>query len=183
MFRLVIMLLFLVLCPSTAQALDISLVGDSHMEGVAPELQRYLSERGHTVHVVAHRGWSCRSYVRAGQYLRRQVSGSDLVVILLGANDRPRTSSAYEDDLNWVLSQTGNAQVVWFGPPTVEDSTVDLRHLQVTRMQSQLLTHTPWFDSRPDTELLTHNSGGIHFTRRSYRTWASRIVEHLSSYL
>jgi hypothetical protein len=179
-FFALLSVLLLCLTPSAASGLEIALVGDSHMEGLAPYLRPALESDGHSVHVVARRGWSCRSYRRAGTYLRRRTRGADLVVLLLGANDRRTDPEVYRDDLNWILSQIDSSQVVWLGPPVASRQDVDVWHLAATRMQPALLPPTvEWVDSREDTSDLRHSRDAVHFLFHSYREWASRVLSRL----
>ncbi len=178
--------LALLLAPVRAVALDIALVGDSHMEGLAPYLRSALTSQGHTVHVVARRGWSCRSYRRSGSLLRRRIQGADLVIVSLGGNDRSRVtrSSSYLDELEWILQQVGSADVVWLGPPVSRHPAVDERHRLASHGQAMLLPLTvEWVNSRVDTEDLLHAPDGVHFRFYSYRIWAERVLERIKAHL
>jgi len=183
-FSAFVLALLFWLVPNVVFGLDIVLVGDSHMEGVAPYLSPALTAQGHNVHVVARRGWSCGSYRRAGSYLRRRARGADLVVVLLGANDRVRDDEEYREDLDWVLAQLGSAQVVWFGPPVALDPELDAWHFAATEAQPRLLPNSvEWVDSRIDTADLTHAPDSMHFLFSSYSEWASRIMIRLQPHL
>lgn len=185
MARLLALFCFLLfwLTPSRASGLDIALVGDSHLEGLAPSLSQALVDQGHTVHVIARRGWSCGSFRFAGRMLRRELGHPDLVIVFLGSNVRTFRRSTYQEDMQWVLDQMGAARVVWFGPPhsnSIEDQ--ERHHHSAELLHEFLPSSVVWVDSQADTATLVH-SDQLHFTISSYRQWAHSVLEHLIPHL
>jgi lysophospholipase L1-like esterase len=165
------------------------ILGDSHVEGLGPELTRRLPAAGVDVlGVTARRGWSTDAYNRAHDVAQLVLAHGvpDLVVLSLGGNGRPSSKSSYERILRTMVDAVRSAgvrRIVWVGPATAlagAAADAQRRHEQNATWQGQLLPSmgVTWIDSRPMTRT-GHAADKVHFTLMAgggYPTWASALT-------
>ncbi len=168
----------------TIRGKRIALVGDSQAQGLEAPLGRLIAREGaELVSSFTRSGWSTARVVAQGrlpQLLRRR--RIDRVVVVLGGNDRPRSLGAYRRDILSLVRQIerSGARVTWIGPAFSKRRDVERRHRTNAMLQRAILwgTGVRWIDSLPHT-LSGHVRDRVHFTRRGYRRWATRIVSGL----
>lgn len=160
----------------------IVLLGDSHMQVLAHDLQSLLAAQGlQVVHVEAHQGKSTHWYVEQGK-LGAVVAHykPDFLLIELGTNDQPNTS--YEATLRAAVAQVrqaGSTEILWFGPSFSTTSLVG-RLGAIRERQGATLPAlgVRWYDSFPMTQR-GHGPDGVHFTQAGYRSWASDMAAEI----
>ena len=183
MRRLLFLLLlsagFLLSFVSTAQALRVAIVGDSHAQALGPRLAREYASRGYTVSaVVAEPGWSSHSYHEQGT-LRSRVGHIDVAVVILGGNHRRVHDDEYLEDVSWILDQlraAGASTILWFGPLWASSPRYQERHRTTKDSQSTLIGgEVRWFDLYHSTRGYVLRRDGVHFSRGAYDRMVSNL--------
>jgi len=159
------------------------LIGDSHMEALAPNLGLLLVDQGmQVVHAETNRGKSTAWYVQSGKLgeLVRQYQ-PDMVIVELGTNDQPNTD--YTAMLRGAVEQirsAGSPEIVWFGPSFATTSLATRLDTVRARQQATLPNAgVHWYDSWPMTRE-GHGPDGVHFTQAGYRGWASKMSDKIA---
>lgn len=174
--------------PDEAKGVDappaVLILGDSHVQGLGPELSRSLADHATRVDYVARPGWSTARFRRRGRFRRllRRNHRPEVVVVSLGGNDVVPSRAAYVrvlEDAVTRLRAAGARRLVWLGPPTANDpeETTRARHERNAEWQRAVLPElgVTWIDSRPHTRE-HHVRDGVHFTADGYRAWAGRVL-------
>lgn len=175
---------------------------------VSDYLGRKLRAEGHTTssrHVLARYGMGVLGPRQKGVARRwftdenRRLLGKlwaecpDLVIVGLGGNDawgygtantateRTRRKAEYQQALiDFVGLIRGNgADVIWIGPPTVEDASFERARQRIRSYQEETMgaLGVPWVDSTVETVDLPRKDDGAHMNAQGYALWAHRMME------
>lgn len=178
--------------------MNVTIMGDSHVEAMGPLLTRELPSVGvNVLGFTARRGWTVGRYLSAGDVTRLvsdPESGSggqpDAVIISLGGNDRRTSLSTYRRELERMVNAVraaGVSRIVWVGPThslqtTAANRDAHARHERHAQWQQQVLPGlgVQWIDSRPMTQT-GHAPDGLHYTiREGYPRWASQLKHEIA---
>jgi len=173
-FSLLVAVVFVLLFTGSAQALRVAIVGDSHAQVLGPMLARAYASQGHTVtSIVARPGWSSRRF-RTVNKLSDRIGVVDVVVVILGGNNRRTSRIAYSEDIVWLLTEldfTGADSIVWFGPLWADHPFYQRNHVRSRDLQESIFLWPDirWVDMHAATERYGRQQDGVHYTRRGYR--------------
>lgn len=156
------------------------LVGDSLVGGLAPYLKGLVEPAGWGFTSASNVGKSTRWYGQQNIIASLVAQHApQLVVIVLGTNDggAESTPDRYRQFIADVVAQTGDAKVIWVGPPTIPRSAEDDRG---SAARNRILADCPGIqavDGRAMTDdLNAHRTpDGVHFTQAGSKIWAGRI--------
>lgn len=167
----------------------VGIVGDSQSEGLGPHLIPRLEAKGITVvGSLLERGMSLanmRTSADRRARARAIAEQSDVLLVVLGGNNRIDDPEAYEDHLAWFLNEVARRprKIWWVGPAASIHPTAGPAHVRTRELQREILVgarRVKWIDAWPMTARgVEYAPDDLHFTRAGYRTWSSRLVDAL----
>lgn len=156
------------------------LVGDSHMQALGPRLTELMEPLGvDVVDVLANPGKSTEWYAQQNLVARAVAQHTpDVVVFILSGNDQCWGEVRQEAAACELIRQAGGARVVWVGPPSAMEPSVDRRHVCSTDYSKAVMRRlrVPFIDLRPLTPLDKHRSDRVHFTVGGYDEMAHSLA-------
>lgn len=170
--------------PASAHAHDVLLIGDSQAGGLSSFLSDAFEGIGSNVRITYHNGWSTRMFRERG-HLGRAHLDVDVAIIVLGNNNFDTNVDTYRREVTWLIDQLyayGVQRIVWIGPCYSTNPEVEARKEATRGLLRQILHdhNVEYVDSVEMTRYLGRRPDRVHFTSRSYRRWAARILATLA---
>lgn len=160
---------------------QIVFIGDSHMQGLKPRLQRMIPD-ANLLRIEARPGWSARRYARSGD-VPRLTRGADVVVFELGGNDASAGISPIQhgEDVRQLIMQAQPAKVIWVAPGITGRSELEANRAKLKPIQKKLVEAAGgvWIDGHKLTDRQHLRSDLVHYTRAGYDAYAKALVRKL----
>lgn len=170
---------------------SIGIIGDSQSEGLVPFLVPLLEGRGdRVVGTATIRGMSLanmRSNIERQRSVKAVADRSEVLVVILGGNNRVSSRAAYASLVSWFLNDVADhpRAIWWVGPAASVHPTWGEHHAATRALQRSILpprSRVTWIDAWPMTRRGIEYAGDrLHFTREGYRAWAPRLLGELHS--
>lgn len=163
---------------------NIVFIGDSHMQGLKPRLERLLpSIPGlRLLHIEARPGWSARRYARSGD-VERLARGANVVVFELGGNDASAGISPGEHaaDVRRLIMQAQPAKVIWIAPGVTEIPDLEANRALLKPVQKKLVNAADgiWIDGHDLTSAEFLRADRVHYSAAGYDAYARAIFTKL----
>lgn len=161
----------------------VAFIGDSHMQGLQPRLQRLISD-ANLRRIEARPGWSARRFARSGE-VPRLTRGADVVVFELGGNDASAGISPMDhaEDVRQLIMQAQPAKVVWVAPGITGRAELEANRARLKPIQKKLVESAGgiWIDGHKLTDRQYLRSDLVHYTRAGYDAYAKALVDKLKN--
>lgn len=160
---------------------QIAFIGDSHMQGLKPRLQRMVPD-ANLLRIEARPGWSARRYARSGD-VPHLARGADVVVFELGGNDASAgiSASQHAEDVRELIMQAQPAKIIWVAPGITGRADLETNRALLKPVQKRLVESAGgiWIDGHKLTDRQYLRSDRVHYTMAGYDAYAKALVEKL----
>jgi len=154
------------------------LLGDSHLEAIAPRLSALLRTQGIDTMAIVRRGHGALSFIGDPEVAAAvQQFRPTATILFLGGNDGRSDGEVQRN--RQLLSEVPNP--VWVGPWFAEEPAVQARHLRADQAirTATVRAGVPYVDGQHLSPRGRLQSDGVHYTQGGYAEIARGLVAPL----